>query len=584
MKKAILISGFLAGVFAAAGAATSQPCKNGAVLLAVDATAPGRVLPNVSKMLALWDLDGETFRDVARYREHDVLEFAEYVEIFGATGGNDVRDCLKNPRDRTVLDDYDFSRLVAGCRNIVHLGLKPYLKLGNVPNKFTTHNNPGAFGMNIRPPTDYAVYGRYMEACANALLDAFGREELLKWRFAVLTEFGNEQWFKDASGDKEKSFRAYCRLYETTLDAFRKVISPDVIFGAHATAAKARVVWDERKFIRYAGERKLPLKFISVSFYDDCPGRFTRNWDFPGRIKHVRDAAMAAGYTNLWYGVDEGRIMYGTSRGHRGNRELPHRVVGDTWQAAYDARMVKQMFDHDVDYFASWGYLSGPYGFFEGLPTVSFHVAREAAKFRGMRRLSVSATKRDVPGVEVDAVAAASDDGRVVRVMAYAFKNDLHAAGKVPLGVSVKLPPAWKEREVRVVRTTVDDDANWFDDWRRIREERGIGDERFGWSPDGSTPTAFKFNGLRSPKDCEMFRREIEPQLRDCAKLKPIVERMKVNAEGLAALTAEIPVNSVVSFELSRDEKDRVHVSSGNASLSEMTCHKVKTNLKTRRN
>ena len=77
-----------------------------------------------------------------------------------------------------------------------------------------------------RPPTDYAVYGRYMEACANALLDAFGREELLKWRFAVLTEFGNELWFKDASGDKEKSFRAYCRLYETTLDAFRKVISP----------------------------------------------------------------------------------------------------------------------------------------------------------------------------------------------------------------------------------------------------------------------------------------------------------------------------------------------------------------------
>ena len=49
--------------------------------------------------------------------------------------------------------------------------------------------------------------------------------------------------------------------------------------------------------------------------------------------------------------------------------------------------------------------------------------------------------------------------------------------------------------------------------------------------------------------DGETFR---DVALRDCAKLKPIVERMKVNAEGLAALTAEIPVNSVVSFELSR--------------------------------
>lgn len=47
--------------------------------------------------------------------------------------------------------------------------------------------------------------------------------------------------------------------------------------------------------------------------------------------------------------------------------------------------------------------------------------------------------------------------------------------------------------------------------------------------------------------DGETFR---DDALRDCAKLKPIVERMKVNAEGLVALTAEIPVNSVVSFEL----------------------------------
>jgi hypothetical protein len=64
----------------------------------VDATAPGHPLPNTSKMLALWDFDKDTFRDVARYKEHDVLEFAEYVQIFDATGGNNVRDSLPAPR------------------------------------------------------------------------------------------------------------------------------------------------------------------------------------------------------------------------------------------------------------------------------------------------------------------------------------------------------------------------------------------------------------------------------------------------------------------------------------------------------
>ena len=51
----------------------------------------------------------------------------------------------------------------------------------------------------------------------------------------------------------------------------------------------------------------------------------------------------------------------------------------DDRQAAYDARVVKQLYDSGAEYFASWGYMSGPNTFFEGLPSVSFHVARHAA-------------------------------------------------------------------------------------------------------------------------------------------------------------------------------------------------------------
>ena len=89
----------------------------------VDATRPGRALPNTQQTLVIWHLDKHRFGPTKRNREHDVLEFAEYVEVMGATGGNPQRDCLRNPADRSVLDDYDFSRLVDGCRGIVSMGL-----------------------------------------------------------------------------------------------------------------------------------------------------------------------------------------------------------------------------------------------------------------------------------------------------------------------------------------------------------------------------------------------------------------------------------------------------------------------------
>jgi len=175
----------------------------------IDATRPGRVLPNPQQMLVLWRLSGHELSAFRRNREHDVMAFAEYAEVMGATGGEQGRDCLRDSKNGSVLDDYDFTALVDGCRQLLALNLRPYLKLGNVPQKFSDAADGGDFRMNIRPPRDFVAYGRYMTACAEALLKAFGREELLKWRFAVLTEYENGGWFKDASGDPEKTFRAY---------------------------------------------------------------------------------------------------------------------------------------------------------------------------------------------------------------------------------------------------------------------------------------------------------------------------------------------------------------------------------------
>ena len=98
-----------------------------------------------------------------------------------------------------------------------------------------------------------------------------------------------------------------------------------------------------------------------------------------------------------------------------------------------------------------------------------------------------------------DAVAALSPDGSTMRIMAYAFTNDLFATGTTRIGISVVPPPAWKGRTGRVTRCVVDDNANWFDEWRAERKRLNIGDDRFFWSPDDPSPASSC--GLSSAKD-----------------------------------------------------------------------------------
>ena len=179
-------------------------------------------------------------------------------------------------------------------------------------------------------------------------------------------------------------------------------------------------------------------------------------------------------------------------------------------------------------------------------------MARESARFKGMRRLPVSKAGCAAPGVEADAVAALSPDGSTMRIMAYAFTNDLFATGTTRIGISVVPPPAWKGRTGRVTRCVVDDDANWFDEWRAERKRLNIGDERFSWSPDDPSPASSP--GLSSAKDRAFFRKEIEPRLRPYAQLKHVTAPLLTAADGSISLSSELPANAVLFVELKVDE------------------------------
>ena len=534
----------LAGLAAASAAADVRT-------FTVDAAQTGAELPNTSQMLIAWAAPKPVDPALLSEPEWDVRDFAEWVEIMGATGGNNVRDCYREPKNRAVKDDYDFVKLVDGCKAILAQGMKPYVKLGNVPMKLSSNITNGDFEMNVRPPDDYEEYARYMEACARALLAAFGKEELLKWRFAVLTEYENGGWFLDASGNAERTFHAYCLLYEKTVAVFSRVVSPDLAFGAHAMAV-TEGLWDERRFFAFVAVRKLPLKFVTASFYDMKPGQFTHGLTLPKTILHLREAAEKAGLKNLFYGVDEGRILEGVDGG-KGSRNLPMRIVGDTYQAAYDARVVHQLFDTGADYFAAWGYLSGPHTWYQGLPSVSFHVAKEAAKFKGMRRLAVAAKGGARKDLDLEAVAALDKSGRKMQIMAYSFTNSLHAAGTVKMRFDVKFPETWRGKNVTVTRRLVDDNSNWFDEWRKDRKALGLTDDRFNWSPDD--PSVETGVGLADVKDRAHFRDVLAPRYRELAQLKPKSRTVVVEDGKNLVFDSTVQVNSAMFIEFKIESK-----------------------------
>ncbi|MBR3801906.1 MAG: hypothetical protein IKK37_00480 [Clostridia bacterium] len=517
----------------------------------VETSQLGDVVPNTLSNINVWDMQGTNLFTNPRLNEkYNIMEFVEYIQLMQCTGGNAQRDLFVDPTNYDVLDDYDFSPLIENCKGILTLGAKPHLKLGSVPMKYSQNAIKGAnFDTNLYPPDDYDVYYDYMVAMAKALVDEFGAEEVLTWRFGVMTEFENSDWFMAPDGDPQKTAEAYCKLYDYTIAALQQEIGEDVFVGAHAMAV-TEGLWDEKIFIEHCasgtnyktGEKGTRICFLSASFYDNRPGEYTKGYTLPETIAHLQQLAKDAGLEDLIFGVDEGRVLWGLDSGADDNQLLT-RMVGDTYQAAYDARLNKQLIDQGGDYFSSWGYLSG--GLYDGYPTVSYHVASRLATFAGSKRVVTESAKKGVIyGAEVEALSAY--DGETLRIMAYNFKNDIDYNKTADLSFDVDAS-VFNSDKVNVTVYTVDDSCNYFDEWRQDREKYGIGDDCFGWSPDD--PQIENSVTLKDPTARELYFNELAEKYEQCAQLKPVTYTADV-VDGRVVLESSLAANGVVFFEV----------------------------------
>lgn len=520
----------------------------------VDVSQTGSVLSNPASNVNIWSIDGNPFVGKQINEENNIFDFVTYVQFMQCTGGNADRDLFVDPYDKTVLDDYDFTTLIDNCRGVVELGAKPMLKLGSVPLKYSAKSSPDEyFGTNIYPPDDYNVYYNYIAAIAQALVDEFGREEVLTWRFGVMTEYENSDWFMANSGDPEESAVEYCKLYDYTVAALIDVIGEDVFVGAHSMTV-TEGLWDEAYFINHCangtnyktGEKGSRICYLSASFYDSTPGEYTNGKTLPETIDYLRDTAEKAGLKGLIYGIDEGRILSGNTSGAVGS-ELITRTCGYTYQAAYDARLFAQMFENDINYFSAWSYLSN--GFFEGNPTVSYHVAKQAAKFEGAKLAETKMTRFGlVPFAEVKAVSAFSEDSNTLHIMAYNFKNkvDYKAAADLKLTVNA---PQFDGQKVKVTAYVIDDDCNYFDEWVEDRKKYGIGDDCFTWSPDD--PSIDNPTTLTDPEARAIYQNELYDKYAECSKLEPTEEIVTVE-NGEISLEITLDPHAVVFYEITQ--------------------------------
>jgi len=431
--------------------------------------------------------------------------FVKYVRLFAATGGcytgyagcssgND-RDLFINPANPATMTDYKFDILKNAIQNILDKGLKPYIVTGNVPVKYSVSPYIGTFNVNTRPPADYTTYYNYIKALADELVAQFGTAEMRTWKWGVMSEFENADWFWDGPGmapNANASKTAYFKLYDYTAAALQSAIgNENLIIGAHAMAVTPGL-WDPRELLDHCaydmnyktGGIGAKLDFMTVSYYDHSPGVYTAK-SLPEVINSLRDRAIVNGLTNLQFGIDEGWFLTDAS-----GKDLFSRSTGTAYQAAYLANKIKEMVDHNIDWLSVWALNANGVWGGASLPTVSTNVIKLAQMMEGERRAGLSISGASGTGNVVDSFASYSDANKKLHILVYNFNaNPAAQSSEAPTIVIDNIAPA-SGNHVEIKSWTIDEShGNYWPQW---------------WSDKGSTLTSADYANFWSPHSVEI--------------------------------------------------------------------------------
>jgi hypothetical protein len=529
---------------------------NSSTVISFDIIKGKKLIKNIFSDINVWDFRGY-WGQAAVNQPADYFSinypFVKNVQFMTATGGNPSRDLFLNPSDNNILDDYKFDELISALHNVVKQGLKPMLKTGAVPLKYSVDPTIGFFGVNVKPPYNYDIYYNYIKALAGKIVSEFGIDEVKTWSWGVLTEYENKDWFNVDENNPELSKIAFFKLYDYTVAALEDAIGADnLIVGAHSMTCNPGL-WDEQEFIDHVakgtnyrtGKSGTQIDFLSASYYDLQPGiPVAENLDLANTINLLRNRAIANGLTNLKYGIDEGRILSGPEDK---TRSLGSRIVAHSFQGAADARLFKEMNNLDADWISTWALSTE--GFWGGVHSVGTHIANLSYKMVGERQISqtVNGVLNDSTN-EVNGIGSYNSKDNKVHVLVYNYNNSLSTSTNETLTISINNIQLVDSSVVIIKRWIIDDEhANFWPTWFADMNSRGLTNDDFNWASRYSLEAPlFLIN--KADKEYWYSRESVYKTI---AKLQPEISYLTIENNKIT-LTAELAPHGVIFYELEK--------------------------------
>ena len=503
-----------------------------------------RTLENKVSTVCIWDYREQFLGYGNDNQISEMNPFVERVQFMTATGGNEGRDLFRNPLDRTVMDDYAFEPLLTACENALRLGVKPFIKTGSIPLKFSANPEIGKFGVNLHIPENMEDYYCYLSAVCTALVEHFGMDEVRSWWWGVFTEMENKEWFQ-ASPDPDIAAKCNSDIYDYSVCAITDVLGDSVKIGAHlmmtVTLSEKLNMFPPEAFVRHCGTEKnikngkpVHLDYLAYSFYDNAP-RIICPETFASVGMKLRGLAERYGIKNVLIGCDEGRINSGNDC-----KELSPRTVGFRYQAAMDADLIWQMVNFDIGWFSAWSYRSG--GLMDGLKSVGFHVAENYYSMVGLTQVETETHPERFLKIKADAerinsLAGVDQNGNVT-VMVYHFQPGEDCCER-EIPIKISFPTTKKSKRSKVVCRFIDDRCNFFPHWVADRDAQGL--ETPGrWSQDSPEVMTPGF-------DAEKYERY--------SHLIPEIEDTEVQ-DGVETLCVNLKANSVLFINFTATDED----------------------------
>lgn len=404
---------------------------------------------SVGECYNFWSVKNFTYQDIfdqplgkeAFRRNHPYSKYINCIRFIGGRSDGKNRWLVKVAKDGRLVTD--FSGMIAYLRAIQEWGYVPMIVLDNVPLALSEPSVMHKYG-NTFPPKDYDAYHQYIRMVVEAMVKAFGRETVEKWRFRVMTEpdLNPGHW----AATKEE----YLKLYDYAVDAVTQVIpEADIGPGNILNPVKHRK-WGLDIIDHCAigknyrtGRTGTRLRFFSCSWYGAINEPEST---LAESVKMIRERlGNFEAFRDVPVEIAEFSIL------HDENRKRYFNGEGTEWSASWLASVAAMAWDLNIARIHQWATTSAidtapdAPGFeavrammSEGMPGPYTHVLSMLEAMAGGQRLRVEKSSADTPGSSGGAVACRKNEELFIML----YNHEPGRDNGAPVLTSLEIGPA----------------------------------------------------------------------------------------------------------------------------------------------